>query len=253
VFCEVHGQAWATTNLGRRWHRANSPVGGRALAVEGEYLVGVGGGVAVSNDAGRQWEMVTVSAGRANLGIRGGVASATSYWLAGTALWWSDDGGERWTATQLPWQLVAVLGRERWVGLRSSMSNTCDGVLMLTTNGGSTWTPVSSIRMQQVARVGDMLYARACASPSRVYVSHDGQRWRVDARAQFPDEDSDDAPAADGTRAVLRDGVLSLVRGDVSEHVATGWPRDMVPIAIARAEGASTVIVFGNGTVLRRP
>ena len=94
---------------------------GVARGVDSGVALGVGGGVARSTDAGRQWEIVTVAPGRANLGMRGGVLNPQSYWLAGTALWWTDDGGEHWTASPLPWELVAVLARRRWIGLPIGM------------------------------------------------------------------------------------------------------------------------------------
>lgn len=258
VFCEVQGQGWATDNRGRHWYRANSPVGGRTLPMHGEFLLGIGGGVALSTDAGRRWEIVTVAPGSANLGLRGAILDDNAYWLAGTALWWTDDGGERWTATQLPWELVTVLGRRRWVGLRpaSGASDGCGGTVMLTTTGGRVWRPVLGPRIKRVVLRDGEMRAVSCGDTPTVMASRDGTVWRaVGAGPDDDDSDDDEAPlVTDGIRIELRDGTL---RG-VPEHgepevFATGWPRDVIPVAASARAGRVTVIVFGNGTVMRRP
>lgn len=258
VFCEVQGQSWATSDLGRRWRRANSPVGGRTLPMHGEFLLGIGGGVARSTDAGRQWEIVTVAPGSANLGIRGAVIAPDSFWLAGTALWWTDNGGERWTASPLPWELVAVLARRRWVGLRPNDDSGvgCGGTVMLTTNEGRSWRPVLGPRVKRVVSRGTTLRAVLCGQNPRVLESEDGARWRPsERRPDDEEEDDDDVPViADNLRIELVEGTLRAVHdGGSTEVLATAWPHDITPVAAAASDGHATAVVFGNGTVLRRP
>ena len=256
VFCEVRGQAWASSDRGRRWYRANSPVGGRAVPMHGEFLLGVGGGIARSTDAGRQWEMVTVAPGRANLGFRGGVVSSESYWIAGTAMWWTDDGGQRWTASQLPFELVAVLSRDRWIGLRPDAASDGCGVAMVTTTRGQLWRPALTVPVRRVVERAGELRAWACGGAARMFVSGDGFRWRVARPEPEPEEETDEPTAAalDGARVELRDGALHASGpGGPDEVVAASWPRDIAPVAVASGEGRARVVVFGNGTVLRRP
>ncbi len=259
VFCEVQGQGWATNDLGRRWYRANSPVGGRTLPMHGEFLLGVGGGVARSTDAGRQWEMVTVAPGSANLGIRGAVLSPDTYWIAGSALWWTDDGGEHWTASQLPWELAAVLARRRWVGLRPAddARGDCGGTVMLTVNAGQRWHSVLGPRVKRVVERDGELRAVLCGEPARVLASRDGSLWRPTSGRpdDVTEDDDDDVPVvADGVRIELRDGTLQAAHeGAPPEVIATGWPRDITPVAAAASAGRASVVVFGNGTVVRRP
>lgn len=258
VFCEVQGQSWATSDLGRRWRRANSPVGGRTLPMHGEFLLGVGGGVARSTDAGRQWEIVTVAPGSANLGIRGAVLTPESYWLAGTALWWTDDSGEHWTASPLPWELVAVLARRRWIGLRPSndSGSGCGATVMLTVNAGRSWRPVLGPRVKRVIARGASLRALLCGASPRVLESVDGARWTAaDPRSDDDEEDDDDVPViADDLRIELVDGTLRAVRhSGEADVIATSWPHDITPVAAAASNGHATAVVFGNGTVLRRP
>ena len=257
VFCEVRGQGWASADRGRRWHRADSPVGGRAVPMHGEFLLGVGGGVVRSTDAGRQWEIVTVAPGRANLGFRGGILSPGSYWLAGSALWWTDDGGERWSASQLPWELVAVLGRDRWVGLRpqENRDDSC-GTVMLTLNRGASWRPSLPTLVKRMTLEDGELHAFACDASSRVFASRDAVRWRPIHAEPPPEADAQDdamTTTPDGTRVELHDAALRVV--DTQGHitvVATSWPRDVVPVAASTEAGALRVVVFGNGTVIRR-
>lgn len=255
VFCEVRGQAWASSDRGRRWYRANSPVGGRAVPMHGEFLLGVGGGIARSTDAGRQWEIVTVAPGRANLGFRGGVVSSESYWLAGSVMWWTDDGGQRWTASQLPFELVAVLGRDRWIGLRPNPGADGCGTAMLTTTRGRLWRPSLTQPVRRVVERAGELRAWAC-NAERMFVSTDGLRWRATAAEPEPDEPAEElaAVALDGARVELRDGALRASGpGGADEVIAQAWPRDIAPVAVASGEGRPRVVVFGNGTVLRRP
>ena len=259
VFCEVSGQGWASSDLGHRWHRANSPVGGRTLPMHGEFLLGIGGGVALSTDAGHRWEMVTVAPGSANLGIRGAVLSPTSYWLAGSALWWTDDGGQHWTATPLPWELVAVLARRRWIGLRPSAGQRdgCGGTIMLTSTAGRSWRPVLGPNVKRVTMRDGELRAMLCGVAARVLASRDGTSWRpVSPRIDDDLEDNDeDAPIiVDGMRLELSNGALQVSRiGDAPEVISAAWPRDIMPIAASAVDGHPAVVVFGNGTVLRRP
>jgi photosystem II stability/assembly factor-like uncharacterized protein len=259
VFCEVSGQGWATSDLGRRWYRANSPVGGRTLPMHGEFLLGIGGGVALSTDAGRRWEIVTVAPGSANLGTRGAVLSPTSYWLAGSALWWTDDGGQRWTASQLPWELVTVLSRRRWVGLRPAVGqrDDCGGTVMLTTTAGRTWRPVLGPRVKRVTMRDGELRAMQCGEPAHVFASRDGVAWR--AVSPRPDDEVEDVEdegpiVVEGMSLELSDGVLRSTRaGAASEVIAGAWPRDILPVAASAVDARASVVVFGNGTVLRRP
>ena len=256
VFCEVRGQAWASSDRGRRWYRANSPVGGRALPMHGEFLLGVGGGIARSTDAGRQWEIVTVAPGRANLGFRGGVVSPESYWLAGSVMWWTDDGGQRWTASQLPFELVAVLGRDRWIGLRPNPAADGCGTAMITTTRGRTWAPSLPSPVRRVIDRAGEIRAWTCADPPRMFASGDGVHWRSMRAEPEPEDDADElaATAHDGARVELHDGALRTTRpGGATEVIAQAWPRDIAPVAVASSEGRARVVVFGNGTVLRRP
>lgn len=255
VFCEVHGQAWASSDQGRRWYRVDSPVGGRAIPMHGEFLLGVGGGVARSTDAGRQWEVVTVAPGRANLGFRGGIVSAGSYWIVGSALWWTDDGGRRWTSVRIPFELVAVLTRDRWVGLRPIPASQGCGTAMLTTSRGQRWRPSLTVPLRRMHERAGVLRAWACGNVPRMFVSADGLRWRpVPPEPEPTDEVSESTVASqDGARVQLRDGALWLSQpASPDQRLAAPWPTDIVPVALASEAGRAQVLVFGNGTVLRR-
>lgn len=250
IFCELYGQVWVSDDDGRRWHRGSSPVGGRALVERGSQILGVGGGVAESNDAGRRWMLRAVGSGRANLGLRGGIVDDHTFWLAGAALWWTEDGGEHWAATLLSWELVSVIDRRRWVGfVRGPDGEGCRGKVVATTDGGRSWrttlTGVAAVRP-----VNGVLHATLCGSPPRYRVGRDGVAWRplpLDAPAEEAEEDSA-VRTGDGTvvrmeRDELRAGGAVLARG---------WPRDIVPVVGRSTAGVVDLVVFGNGTVLRR-
>jgi hypothetical protein len=73
---------------------------------------------------------------------------------------------------------------------------------------------------------------------------------------QYPEDDADElaATAHDGARVELHEGALRTTRpGGATEVIAQAWPRDIAPVAVASSEGRARVVVFGNGTVLRRP
>jgi len=250
LFCELYGQTWVSDDDGRRWHRGSSPVGGRSLVERGAQLVGVGGGVAESNDAGRRWVLRASGAGRSNLGLRGGIVSDQSYWLAGSALWWTDDAGEHWSATLLSWELVTVLDRRRWVGfVPGPEGESCRGKVVTTVDGGRHWrstlTGVVSVRS-----LDGELHATLCGPSSRYRASGDGLTWRPSPTAP-PTEESEPDPTvrtAEGIEVRLdRD---TLRAGEAL--LASAWPRDIVPVVARSSGGAVDLVVFGNGTVLRR-
>lgn len=250
LFCELYGQVWVSDDDGRRWHRGSSPVGGRALVERGSQILGVGGGVAESNDAGRRWMLRAAGSGRSNLGLRGGILDDRRFWLAGAALWWTDDGGEHWSASLLSWELVSVIDRRRWVGFaRGPDGESCRGKVVTTTDGGRTWrTSLASVA--SVRSVNGVLHATLCGAAARYRVSRDGLAWRPLLIAA-PAEESDADVAArtdDGT-------LLRLERDELRAGgtlLASGWPRDIVPVMGRSVAGTVELVVFGNGTVLRR-
>lgn len=256
VLCELYGQTFITEDDGRHWRFGHSPVGGRSLPTRGARIVAVGGGVATSDDGGRRWSLVAPAPGGTNLGLRGGVVSDASYWLAGTALWWTDDGGARWQASLLPWQLVSVVDRRRWVGFDAGNNGTrCGGTMRLTINGGRTWTvplpyPVATVRVER-----GTIRATTCGRVPRTWVSRNGARW---SRApQVDTTDADDGAREvvetdDGVIIEVRDGSLVARRRGETETLARRWPEELVPVAARSRDGAVDAVLFGNGTVLRR-
>jgi hypothetical protein len=249
LFCELYGQTWVSDDDGRRWHRGSSPVGGRSMVERGANLVGVGGGVAESSDAGRRWMLRAPGAGRSNLGLRGGILDDRSYWLAGSALWWTDDGGERWSATLLSWELVAVLSRRRWVGfVRGPDEGTCRGKVVATVDGGRRWR--STLAGVAATRLVDgSLHATLCGATPRYRVSRDGIAWRPEAPPPMDDAGADAVVrTAEGVVVRVRDEAVRA--GDAT--LATGWARDVVPVVARSQAGVVDLVVFGNGTVLRR-
>ncbi len=250
LFCELYGQVWVSDDDGRRWHRGSSPVGGRALVERGTQILGVGGGVAESNDAGRRWMLRAAGSGRSNLGLRGGVIDDRTFWLAGAALWWTDDGGEHWSATLLSWELVAVLDRRRWVGfVRGPDGGGCGGKVVTTIDGGRSWrTTLSSVA--SVRMLNGALHATLCGARPRYRTGRDGLTWRpllIEAPADEAETDGA-AHADDGTPLRLERDELRA-GGTV---LASGWPRDIVPVTGRSVAGTVDLVVFGNGTVLRR-
>lgn len=250
LFCELYGQTWVSDDDGRSWHRGSSPVGGRSLVERGAQLLGVGGGVAESNDSGRRWMLRASGAGRSNLGLRGGIVSDRSYWLAGSALWWTDDMGEHWSATLLSWELVTVLDRRRWVGfVPGPDGESCRGKVVTTVDGGRRWrstlTGVTSVRA-----IDGVLHATLCGPTPRHRVGTDGVGWRP-STTDGPADDPEQEPSvrtADGIEVHLDQGTLRA--GEAV--LASGWPRDVVPVVARSSAGAVDLVVFGNGTVLRR-
>ena len=256
AFCEHNGEGWGTTDAGRRWFRTRSPVGGRTMLMYQDSLVGVGGGVALSTDTGRHWQMVTLASGRANLGVRGGVVSDRSFWLAGTALWWTDDGGERWIASLLPWELVAVVDRQHWVGFRPpGEGRACGGDVQVSTDAGRTWRSTLRGRVERVLTLDGTLYATLCGGGAMM-VSTDGLRWRAAEILSVSDPDDDPERAIvtrEGVRVSVREGTVTATRPDgVAEVIARAWPSDLHPVAAWSPAGTLRVLVCGNGTVLRR-
>jgi hypothetical protein len=249
LFCDLYGQTWVSDNDGRRWHRGSSPVGGRALVERGAQLLGVGGGVAESNDSGRRWMLRASGSGRSNLGLRGGIIDDRSYWLAGSALWWTDDAGENWFASLLSWELVAVLDRRRWVGFVAGPDGeSCRGKVVTTADGGRHWrttlTGVASIRER-----GGELHATLCGPTSRYRSGPDGVAWHPAAEPPA-DELEPDLTVRTGEGIEVR-VEHDVVRGGEAE-LARGWPRDIVPVVGRSRGGVVDLVVFGNGTVLRR-
>lgn len=250
LFCDLYGQTWVSDDDGRRWHRGSSPVGGRALVDRGAQLLGVGGGVAESHDSGRRWVLRASGAGRSNLGLRGGVVDDRSYWLAGSALWWTDDGGEHWAATLLPWELVSVLDRRRWVGfVPGPDGESCRGRVVTTVDGGRRWRSTLT-RVASVRATGAALHATLCGATPRYRTGRDGVTWRP-TPADAPAEDGDaDTAVRTGEGLVVRLEDDTLLGGDAV--LASGWPRDIVPVVARSVAGTVDLVVFGNGTVLRR-
>lgn len=250
LFCDLYGQIWVSNDDGRRWHRGSSPVGGRSLVERGAQILGVGGGVAESDDSGRRWLLRASGSGRSNLGLRGGIVDGRSFWLAGSALWWTDDAGEHWSATLLSWELVSVLDRRRWVGfVPGGERGACHGKVVTTVDGGRRWrstlTSVTSVRV-----ANGMLQATLCGTTPRYRVGRDGLTWRpavLEALSDGAEQDSA-VRTADGTAVRIDQGRLQW--GD--SVLASGWPRDIVPVVARSSAGAVDLLVFGNGTVLRR-
>ena len=250
LFCELYGQTWVSNDDGRLWHRGSSPVGGRSLVERGAQLVGVGGGVAESNDSGMRWMLRASGAGRSNLGLRGGIVDDRNYWLAGSALWWTDDAGEHWSATLLSWELVAVIDRRRWVGFVAGPDGEgCRGKVVTTVDGGRRWrTTLSGV--VSVRSIGRALHATPCGPMPRYRVGRDGVAWRpstMDAAGEDPEQDT---VVSTGAGDVVRLEDDTVRGGDAV--LATDWPRDIVPVVGRSRDGVVNLVVFDNGTVLRR-
>ena len=128
---------------------------------------------------------------------------------------------------------------------------------MLTTSAGRTWRPVLGPRVKRVTMRDGELRAMQCGEPAHVLASRDGVSWRpVSPRPDDEvEENDDDAPiVVDGMRVELSNSVLQAVRtGEAPQVIAGAWPRDIMPVAASANDGRPAVVVFGNGTVLRRP
>jgi len=253
IFCELSGQSWVSDDDGRHWRSGHSPVGGRAMPSRGARLLAVGGAVAESSDAGRSWSLIAPSSGRGTLGLRGGILDG-GVWLSGAALWWSDDLGARWEASLLTFQLVAVLGRQRWVGFEPPRGeSSCGGRVRVTRDGGGHWGVPLSAPLQHVRQVDEGLEAVGCGDFPRVWVSQDGLRWRRREGPPTPERaEPEGVMSRDGVRVRVRDGGLYAERGELSERIASRWPRELVPVAVTSVGASLDTILFGNGTVLRR-
>lgn len=254
LLCELNGQTWVSDDDGRRWHPGHSPVGGRSFATRGARLLAVGGGVAESADGGRRWALVAPASGRHNLGLRGGILDG-ALWLASSALWWSDDGGTRWSASLLEFQLVAVLGRRRWVGFEPGAdSQSCAGRVRVTLDGGARWRTPLRQAIQRVQQTSNGIEAIGCGAVPQTWVSRDGLRW---ARLDGPPgaesgESASPVRTVDGLVVEVRDGQLVCARPDGSQQIlSTRWPRDVQPVAAASVGATLETVLFGNGTVLR--
>jgi hypothetical protein len=101
------------------------------------------------------------------------------------------------------------------------------------------------------------LRAMQCGEPAHVFASRDGVAWR--AVSPRPDDEVEDVEdegpiVVEGMSLELSDGVLRSTRaGAASEVIAGAWPRDILPVAASAVDARASVVVFGNGTVLRRP
>ncbi len=253
LFCELAGQSWVSEDDGRHWRPGHSPVGGRAFPAQGARLLAIGGAVAESDDGGRSWSLVAPSTGRGTLGLRGGVLDG-GVWLSGSALWWSDDVGARWEASLLSFQLVAVLGRRVWVGFEPPRGEAaCGGRVRVTRDGGRRWLSPLAAPLLHMRTTDEGLEAVGCGNFPRVWVSRDGRRWRRREGPPTPERaEPDGAVSRDGVRVRVRDGGLYAERGEVSERIATRWPRELVPVAVTGVGASLDTVLFGNGTVLRR-
>lgn len=255
LFCEISGQTYLSDDDGRRWRLGHSPVGGRAILQHGARIVGVGGGVAESEDGGRRWSLVAPAEGAVNLGVRGGILDAMTYWIAGAGLWWTDDGGEHWRATLLPFQLVEVFSQRRLVGVASVGNGRCARRVEVSVNGGRTWRRAIRAAVGGVRSVGGSVEVVPCTG-TRGWVTRDGVRWRRGVVLAEPLASPDESPGVFTNERIGIDatgGVLRTVSrdGDV-EVIARRWPAHLVPVAARSEHGVVEIVLFGNGTVLRR-
>ena len=256
VFCEIDGQTFLSDDDGRRWRLGHSPVGGRSLLQRGARIVGVGGGVAESEDGGRRWTLVSPAEGAVNLGVRGGILADDTYWIAGTALWWTDDGGDRWRATLLPFQLVEVFDRRRLVGFAPSQGDRCSGRVHVSMNGGRTWRVAIPTAVRSARAVGGSVEVVPCAG-SRGWVTRDARSWRRGVVLADPLASPDEGQGVftrERVRVEVSGGALRAVSTEgATEQIAARWPAHLSPVAARSRGGAVDTILFGNGTVLRRP
>ncbi|MEZ4406089.1 MAG: hypothetical protein R3A52_06410, partial [Polyangiales bacterium] len=213
------------------------------------------GGVAESEDGGRRWTLVSPAEGAVNLGVRGGIVDDDTYWIAGTALWWTDDGGDRWRATLLPFRLVEVFDRRRLVGFSPSQGDRCAGRVHVSDNGGRTWRLAIPSPVRDARAVGGSVEVVPCAG-SRGWVTRDARRWRrgvvlsdplaspYEGHGVFSRERVRVEVSAAGLRAVAPDGAVDVI--------AERWPSHLAPVAARSTRGVVDTVLFGNGTVLRR-
>ncbi len=254
LLCEDDNTSWASDD-GVHWHRAGSPTGGQVFLYPDGTLLGVGGGVALSRTTGRRWNLIATAPGHFNLGTRGGALSVHTFWLAGTALWWTDDGGLHWVACPLPWQLIGVLDRRRVVGLGPPTNpDACGGEIRVSQNSGRSWRATLHAAVRSAWMDGDLLRVMTCDVPAREFSSHDGVVWRHDeVMSPEPDAGAEPVVEVDGMEVRLEAETLRIVGPfDPPEVLAAGWPRGLVPVAAHATHGAIDAVVFGNGTVLRR-
>lgn len=142
-----------TSDTGTRWQESQvaAPLGLWAVAVRGDAVCCVGDGILTSADGGATWR--AASSGQDYQFVGADAVSATDVWAvdgAGALLHSTD--GARWSEPSDPASPV-----RRWLNALSGVSfsdasdgwvvgedSSMDGIILHTSNGGTTWSPQAS-------------------------------------------------------------------------------------------------------------
>jgi photosystem II stability/assembly factor-like uncharacterized protein len=166
-------------------------------------------------------------------------ADAQHGWAVGDrgAIWHTDDGGLKWelqkSGADCPLHAVCFLNEQHgWAagGFTRPYTHASAGVVLVTHDGGKTWTHNAKLLLPSVRRMGffDLRHgwAIACRSamyPSGVFASDDGgQSWRPVpggnpcgwAAADFPDPGHAIVAGHNGSLGLVRGNEVEFLRND---------------------------------------
>lgn len=224
------------SGAGTAWNSAGVP---SLLALDEQRLLAVGllsGELWRSDDFGRTWSSITASQGVRGASLRRLSDGSVLLTSTLTAPWLSTDGGNTWRALQLPPGAssgsVLFLDRQFGWARRESCADTvtCTRELLVTEDGGSTWTTVHAVTASP-RMVGEWVQfldrqraVKLGASADMAYSSDGGRSWAA-------------APVTDASGRAVEVTQTQRVRFD---GAGTGW-------ALVTVAGQAGALRSGDG------